>query len=240
MLDREHLREFGRDWRARPARDTCSVSPQRGYLRGVPRSTGCGADQRRAPPHVDDRHATQGVGPRRAVHRPRRRRPHVRPPALPRDPATWPDVQPLPVPAFQMDEAVMSKALSTLGHAMGGGMLEHAQQAGITVPPELTDPASPPSAAQIIAFLRSITAQFFPRLPHPNRGQAHQAALPDGSASARLAVLGLTPAWDNQRAAWPAAQRTVPIIGQRGSEDPLCHWGGDPALHAASRSLLHS
>ena len=61
----------------------------------------------------------------------------------------------------------MSKALSTLGHAMGGGLLDHAKQAGITIPPELTDPASPPSAAQIIAFLRSITAQFFPRLAAP-------------------------------------------------------------------------
>jgi phospholipase C len=85
----------------------------------------------------------------------------------PREPASWPDVQPLPVPAFQMDEAVMSKALSTLGHAMGGGMVEKAKQAGITVPPELTDPASPPSAAQVIAFLRSITGQFFPRLAAP-------------------------------------------------------------------------
>src|SRR5664279_4671775 len=92
---------------------------------------------------------------------------HVLSRESPRDPASWPDVQPLPVPAFQMDEAVMSKALSTLGHAMGGGMVEKAKQSGITIPPELTDPASPPSAAQIIAFLRSITGQFFPRLATP-------------------------------------------------------------------------
>ena len=82
----------------------------------------------------------------------------------PRDPAGWPDVKPLPVSAFHLDDAVMSKALSTLGHALGGGMLDHAKQAGITVPPELTDPASSPSAEQIIAFLRTITAKFFPRL----------------------------------------------------------------------------
>jgi phospholipase C len=82
----------------------------------------------------------------------------------PRDPASWPDVKPLPVPAYQMDDALMSKALSTLGHAMGGGLVEHAKQAGITIPPELTDPASPPSPEQIIAFLRTITARFFPRL----------------------------------------------------------------------------
>jgi phospholipase C len=85
----------------------------------------------------------------------------------PRDPASWPDVHPLPVPAYQMDEALMSKAFSTLGQAMGGGMLDHAKQAGITIPPELTDPESPPSAQEIIAFLRTITAQFFPRLAPP-------------------------------------------------------------------------
>jgi len=47
---------------------------------------------------------------------------------------------------------------------MGGGMIEHAKQAGIAIPPELADPTSPPSAEQIIAFLRTITARFFPRL----------------------------------------------------------------------------
>ncbi len=82
----------------------------------------------------------------------------------PRDPATWPDMHPLPVPAYHMDEALMSKALSTLGKSMGGGLIEHARQSGMTIPPELSDPASPPSAAQIIAFLRSIAGQYFPGL----------------------------------------------------------------------------
>ena len=41
-------------------------------------------DQRRVPPHLAARHAAQGLGPGRPVHRPRRRRPHLRPPALPR------------------------------------------------------------------------------------------------------------------------------------------------------------
>ena len=82
----------------------------------------------------------------------------------PRDPANWPDVQPLPVPAYQMDEALMSKALSTLGHAMGGGLLEHAKQAGITIPPELTDPNHPPTPTQIVDFIFGIAANYFPRL----------------------------------------------------------------------------
>jgi phospholipase C len=82
----------------------------------------------------------------------------------PRDPANWPDVKPLPVPTFHMDMVQMDKALTTLGQTIGSGMLEHAKQSGITIPPELTDPASPPSAEQIIAFLRSVTAGIFPRL----------------------------------------------------------------------------
>ena len=82
----------------------------------------------------------------------------------PRDPASWPDVEPLPVPAFHMDMVKMDKVVTTLGKAMGSGMVEHAKQAGITIPPELTDPKSPPSAEQIIAFLRSVMGQFFPRL----------------------------------------------------------------------------
>jgi phospholipase C len=82
----------------------------------------------------------------------------------PRDPAGWPEVEPLPVSAYHMDMVRMDKAFSTLGKAMGGGMLEHAKQSGITIPPELTDPTSPPSAAQVVAFLRSVAAQIFPRL----------------------------------------------------------------------------
>ncbi len=89
---------------------------------------------------------------------------HVLSRESPRDPASWPDVKPLPVPTFHMDMVQMDRALTTLGQAMGGGMLEHAKQSGITIPPELTDPTSPPSAAQIIAFLRGITAGIFPRL----------------------------------------------------------------------------
>jgi phospholipase C len=84
--------------------------------------------------------------------------------ASPREPANWPDVKPLPVPTFHIDMVRMDKALTTLGQTMGSGMLEHAKQSGITIPPELTDSASPPSAEQIIVFLRSVTAGIFPRL----------------------------------------------------------------------------
>jgi hypothetical protein len=71
------------------------------------------------------------------------------------------------VPQFHMDMVQMAKAFSILGKTAGAGMLERAQQAGIAVPPELTDPNAHPSTEQIIAALRSIGAQFFPRLATP-------------------------------------------------------------------------
>jgi phospholipase C len=82
----------------------------------------------------------------------------------PRDPESWPDVEALPVPALHLDMIQMGKALSTLGKTMGGGLLEHARHAGYAVPPELADPSAPPSAEQILAALRNIAHQFFPRL----------------------------------------------------------------------------
>jgi phospholipase C len=82
----------------------------------------------------------------------------------PRDPASWPDVKALPVPEFHLDLVQMGKALSTLGKTAGGGMLEHAQRAGIEIPAELTDPDAHPSAEQVLAAVRAIAAQVFPGL----------------------------------------------------------------------------
>jgi phospholipase C len=85
----------------------------------------------------------------------------------PRDPAGWPDVKPLPVAQFHMDMVQMGRALSVLGKTAGSGMLEHAKQSGLTIPPELTDPNADPSPKQTIKALRSIAAQIFPRLASP-------------------------------------------------------------------------
>ncbi len=80
----------------------------------------------------------------------------------PRDSASWPDVEALPVPQFHMDMVQMGKALSVLGKTAGSGILEHAKQSGLVIPAELTDPNSSPE--QIVAALRSIALQIFPRL----------------------------------------------------------------------------
>ena len=80
----------------------------------------------------------------------------------PRDPASWPDVEALPVPQFHMDMVQMGKALSVLGKTAGGGILEHVKQSGLVIPAAPTDPNSSPE--QIVAALRSIALQIFPRL----------------------------------------------------------------------------
>ena len=87
---------------------------------------------------------------------------HVLSRETPRDPASWPDVEALPVPQFHMDMVQMGKALSVLGKTAGSGILEHAKQSGLVIPAELTDPNSSPE--QIVAALRSIALQVFPRL----------------------------------------------------------------------------
>jgi hypothetical protein len=73
----------------------------------------------------------------------------------PRDPAGWPDVKQLPVPRFQMDMVQMGRALSIPGKTAGSGMLEHARQSGLAIPPELTDPDAQPSTEQTLTALRT-------------------------------------------------------------------------------------
>lgn len=82
----------------------------------------------------------------------------------PRDPATWPAVTARPVPEFQWNYEVMNNAIGPLGRALGTGFMDHVQAAGIPIPPEMTDPTTPPTSEQFIAFLRTVAAAFFPTL----------------------------------------------------------------------------
>ena len=73
----------------------------------------------------------------------------------PRATASCPDVEALAVLQFHMGMVQMGKAL------------RHAQQLGVAIPPALADPDADPTPEQTIAALRSIAAQFFPRLAPP-------------------------------------------------------------------------
>jgi phospholipase C len=85
----------------------------------------------------------------------------------PRDPETWPTIAALPVPSWHLDEQALGNALSGLGNSMGRGIIEHARELGLELPPQLDDPAAEITPAVIIDVLRQVAHQYFPLLaPH--------------------------------------------------------------------------
>ncbi len=82
----------------------------------------------------------------------------------PRDPATWPDFQPQPVPEWQLTKVQLGEVLSNLGKAIGPALLEHAKQSGLPIPALLADPDHPPTPTQLVDFIFGIAAKYFPRL----------------------------------------------------------------------------
>jgi len=58
----------------------------------------------------------------------------------PRDPQTWATITALPVPAWHLDHEALAKGLSGLGRRMGQGIIEHARELGVELPPEVDKP----------------------------------------------------------------------------------------------------
>jgi phospholipase C len=89
---------------------------------------------------------------------------HVLDLEVPRDPDTWPEVAPRPVPAFQMERVSDGRALCRLGKHLCHGLLHHEKQfptAGIQVPADPDAEISPELALDIV---NRIAARIFPRL----------------------------------------------------------------------------
>ncbi len=95
----------------------------------------------------------------------------------PRDPDTWSDVTPLPVPAFQEMRVQAGEAIGTLGRHLCHGIIEHERELrgkGETPPGDplvLTREVSPRLALDIV---HRFGARYFPRLA-PRRGDATPA-----------------------------------------------------------------
>ena len=86
----------------------------------------------------------------------------------PRDPQAWTHAAALPVPEWQLDEDALAGALSTLGESMGHGMIEHARELGVELPPGLEDPGAEITPKVIVDALRHVAWQYFPLLaPSP-------------------------------------------------------------------------
>ena len=82
----------------------------------------------------------------------------------PRDPASWPDVHPRPVPEWQLTKVQLGQALSPLGKAIGPGLVEHAKQAGLPIPADVASGKEAPTDLQLVEIVFEIAAHYFPRL----------------------------------------------------------------------------
>jgi phospholipase C len=93
----------------------------------------------------------------------------------PRDPETWATFTALPVPAWHLDEEALGNGLSGLGKNMGHGLIEHARELGLELPPQLQDPAAEPTPHDIIQVFRQVAGHYFPLLTPHSTAAGHQA-----------------------------------------------------------------
>jgi phospholipase C len=89
---------------------------------------------------------------------------HVLSRDAPRHPDTWPEVHPLPVPAYQADRVAACQAIGELGKHLCHGLLDHARHHKMTVPPAPTDPAEEVSPALALDIVHWIGERLFPKL----------------------------------------------------------------------------
>ena len=88
----------------------------------------------------------------------------------PRTPDSWPDVNPLPVPAYQVQQANAFQTLGVLGRRLLHGLYEHARNS-----PELPNPPGPDpdvSPALAINFAVEVGDVLFPGLAGSDRKNA--------------------------------------------------------------------
>jgi phospholipase C len=89
---------------------------------------------------------------------------HVFSLATPRDPQTWATLTTRPVPEWTMDLEVVGQAVSTLGKGVAPALLAKAQELGVPLPAELTEPGAELPPGQIVGVLRQVAGHFFPLL----------------------------------------------------------------------------
>jgi phospholipase C len=82
----------------------------------------------------------------------------------PRDPQTWATVTARPVPEWHLDEEALARGISGLGKSMGRGIIEHAREIGVELPPQLDDPGGEITPELIVDLLRHVAWRYFPLL----------------------------------------------------------------------------
>jgi hypothetical protein len=68
------------------------------------------------------------------------------------------------VPTWTMDLVAASSALSTLGRAVGPGLIDAAKKMGAPVPPELASPDAEFTPELLLSFMRELSWHLFPLL----------------------------------------------------------------------------
>ena len=82
----------------------------------------------------------------------------------PRDPATWPAPEPLPVPQYIKDAVGLGKTLSTLGKAAFEGIRAYAKEKDIQIDELPMDPGAPIPPEKALHILHNFLALHFPLL----------------------------------------------------------------------------
>lgn len=68
------------------------------------------------------------------------------------------------MPEWHLDEEALGKGLSALGKSMGQGIIDHAREIELELPPQLDDPAAEATSEDIIDVFRQVAWHYFPLL----------------------------------------------------------------------------
>jgi phospholipase C len=112
---------------------------------------------------------------------------HVFARGTPRDPQTWATVAAQPLPAWAIDYQTMGQALGYLGKDVAPGIIEHARQMGVKLPPQLDDPSTELTPQLIVEVIRDVAFHYFPSWRRPAQAIATEPT------SHRVISLQLTP-----------------------------------------------
>src|SRR6478752_3302878 len=84
----------------------------------------------------------------------------------PRDPDTWATFEAQPVPECTMHAEVLGRALSGLAKHLIPGLIAHAQELGVSLPPGFEDPSTEadPPPADVVRLFRGACLNYFPAL----------------------------------------------------------------------------
>jgi hypothetical protein len=110
----------------------------------------------------------KAAGPGAALHRRRQHtpapcRPRVHP-GTPRDPQTRATVAAQPLPAWAIACQTTGKALGYLGKDVAPGIIQHARQMGVKLPPQPDDPSAELTPQLIVEVIRDVAFHYFPKV----------------------------------------------------------------------------